>query len=87
MGSFNSAPKINNVDSQDDGLDIPKGLTTSELLQHVKHLRGLNQPPLLSRYFLKPVSSSISSDLTDGLRCLKLNSVSRGKYGKKGPQF
>ncbi|XP_058982019.1 nocturnin isoform X1 [Musca domestica] len=77
MGSFNSAPKINNVDSQDDGLDIPKGLTTSELLQHVKHLRGLNQPPLLSRYFLKPVSSIISSDLTDGLRCLKLNSVSR----------
>ncbi|XP_061394947.1 nocturnin [Musca vetustissima] len=77
MGSFNSAPKINNVDSQDDGLDIPKGLSTSELLQHVKHLRGLNQPPLLSRYFLKPMSSIISSDLTDGLRCLKLNSVSR----------
>ncbi|XP_073838733.1 NADP/NADPH phosphatase nocturnin isoform X4 [Musca autumnalis] len=77
MGSFNSAPKINNVDSQDDGLDVPKGLSTSELLQHVKHLRGINQPPLLSRYFLKPLSSIISSDITDGLRCLKLNSVSR----------
>lgn len=79
MGSFNAAPKINNVDSQDDGLDIPKGLSTPELLQHVKHLRGEHQPPLLSRFFLKPMNSIISSDVTDGLRCLKLNSVSRGK--------
>ncbi|XP_013114219.1 nocturnin isoform X2 [Stomoxys calcitrans] len=77
MGSFNSAPKINNTDSQDDGLDIPKGLSTPELLQHVKQLRGESQPPLLSRYFLKPMNSVISQDLTDGLRCLKLNSVSR----------
>ncbi|XP_075159935.1 NADP/NADPH phosphatase nocturnin isoform X2 [Haematobia irritans] len=77
MGSFNSAPKINNNDTQDDGLDVPKGLSTPELLQHVKQLRGENQPPLLSRYFLKPMNSIISQDFTDGLRCLKLNSISR----------
>ena len=80
MGSFNSAPKINNIDSQDDGLEIPHGLNTNELLQHVKHLRGEQQPPLLDRYFLKPslTSQVVSNDLTDGLRYLKLNSVSRG---------
>ncbi|KAI8114950.1 Nocturnin [Lucilia cuprina] len=81
MGSFNSAPKINNSDSQDDSLVIPKGLSTPELLQHCKHLRGENQPPLLTRFFLKPLSTlsaqMVSSDLTDGLRCLKLDTVSR----------
>ena len=81
MGSFNSAPKINNTDSQDDSLDIPNGLSTSELLQHVKHLRGVHQPPLLSRFFLKPLSSMstqlVPADITDGLRCLNLDAVSR----------
>lgn len=84
MGSFNSAPKINNSDSQDDSLEIPKGLSTPELLQHCKHLRGENQPPLLTRFFLKPLttlsSQMVSSDVTDGLRCLKLDAVSRGKF-------
>ncbi|XP_064551476.1 nocturnin isoform X3 [Drosophila montana] len=77
MGSFNSAPKINNVDSQDDGLELPKGLNTAALLEHVQQLRGggIDQPSLLSRCFLKP--SLLSEDVTDGMRCLKLNSVSR----------
>lgn len=81
MGSFNSAPKINNVDSQDDGLELPKGLNASELLQHVKNLRGDNFPPLLTRYFLKPLpqlsAQLAGTDITDGLRYLQLNSVSR----------
>ncbi|XP_037934353.1 nocturnin-like isoform X2 [Teleopsis dalmanni] len=77
MGSFNAAPKINNIDSQDDGLEIPKGLTTNDLLQYVKHLRGENQHQLLSRYFLKPSLTVMSNDITDGFSCLKLNSVSR----------
>lgn len=78
MGSFNSAPKINNKDSQDDGLDLPKGLSTVALLEHVKKLHCLekDQPPLLSRSFLKP--SQFSADVTDGLHRLNLNSVSRG---------
>ncbi|XP_020813382.1 uncharacterized protein LOC110188135 isoform X1 [Drosophila serrata] len=78
MGSFNSAPKINNVDSQDDGLELPTGLSTAALLQHVQQLRnngGLEQSSLLTRGFLKPLQTS--EDVTDGLRCLKLNSVSR----------
>ncbi|XP_060647249.1 nocturnin isoform X1 [Drosophila nasuta] len=77
MGSFNSAPKINNMDSQDDGLELPKGLTTNALLDHVHQLRGngIDRPSLLTRSFLKP--ALISEDVTDGLRCLKLNAVSR----------
>nr|AAT94521.1 GH03334p [Drosophila melanogaster] len=77
MGSFNSAPKINNVDSQDDGLVLPSGLSTPALLQHVQQLRGggIEQPSLLTRGFLKPLLAD--EDVADGLRCLKLNSVSR----------
>ncbi|XP_032578265.1 nocturnin isoform X3 [Drosophila sechellia] len=77
MGSFNSAPKINNVDSQDDGLVLPAGLSTPALLQHVQQLRGggIEQPSLLTRGFLKPLLAD--EDVADGLRCLKLNSVSR----------
>ncbi|XP_016993514.2 nocturnin isoform X1 [Drosophila takahashii] len=77
MGSFNSAPKINNVDSQDDGLELPTGLSTSALLQHVQQLRGggIEQPSLLTRGFLKPLL--VDEDVADGLRCLQLNSVSR----------
>lgn len=79
MGSFNSAPKINNVDSQDDGLVLPSGLSTPALLQHVQQLRGggIEQPSLLTRGFLKPLLAD--EDVADGLRCLKLNSVSRGR--------
>ncbi|KAH8358915.1 hypothetical protein KR093_003245, partial [Drosophila rubida] len=77
MGSFNSAPKINNVDSQDDGLELPKGLSTDALLEHVHQLRGngIDRPSLLTRSFLKPSLGNV--DVTDGLRCLKLNAVSR----------
>jgi len=79
MGSFNTAPKINNVDSQDDGLELPAGLDTSALLQHVQQLRGggIEQPSLLTRGFLKPLP--VDEDVADGLRCLQLNSVSRGR--------
>ncbi|KAL7730654.1 hypothetical protein ACLKA6_003431 [Drosophila palustris] len=77
MGSFNSAPKINNVDSQDDGLELPKGLSTVALLEHVQQLRGggIDQPSLLTRSFLNP--SLIGGDVSDGLRSLNLNAVSR----------
>lgn len=79
MGSFNSAPKINNVDSQDDDLELPEGLSTSALLQHVQKLWGgrIEQTSLLTRQFLKPLLAD--EDFTDGLRGLKLNSVSRGR--------
>lgn len=76
MGSFNSAPKINNADTQDDYLEVPHGLSTNDLVQHCRLMRGENQPQLLSRNFLKP--TCMTNDLTDGMRVLKLNSVSKG---------
>lgn len=79
MGSFNSAPKINNTDSQDDTLEVPEGLNTIDLLQHCKIMRGEHRPQLLTRYFLNPTNDSaiISNDITEGLRVLKLNAVSK----------
>lgn len=74
MGSFNSAPKINNADTQDDFEDVPVGLTSTDLVHHCIRMRGDNRPPLLNRSFLKPL------DITDGIRVLQLNSVSKGEY-------
>jgi hypothetical protein len=79
MGSFNSAPKINNADTQDDFIDIPVGLTSSDLVHHCSRMRGDNMPPLLTRNFLKP----IGSDITDGVRVLQLNSVSKSEFLRK----
>ena len=80
MGSFNSAPKIHNVDSQDDDLKVPQGYPPKDLIQYFKSQQGSSPSKLLSRYFLKPTSNSslYSEDITDGLRVLKLNSISRG---------
>lgn len=77
MGSFNSAPKINNVDSQDDAVQIPNGLSVPDFIYHCKMMRGENKPQLLTRAFLKPPSvPSLSQDMSDGLRVLSLDSVS-----------
>lgn len=84
MGSFNSAPKINNIDSQDDDVDIPNGLeTAADLVNHCKLMRGDNRPELLQRSFLKPINDLSLDDVTDGLRYLHLNSVSKGKMNLK----
>lgn len=77
MGSFNSAPKINNADTQDDCLEIPHGLSTSDLVQHCRLMRGEDRPQLLSRNFLRPTNRFIGNDVTDGMRVLRLNSVSK----------
>lgn len=85
MGSFNSAPKINNIDSQDDDVDIPNSLeTAADLVNHCKLMRGDNRPELLQRSFFKPINDLSLNDVTDGLRYLHLNSVSKGskKIGK-----
>lgn len=79
MGSFNSAPKINNIDSQDDDVEMPNGLeTAADLVNHCKLMRGDNRPELLQRSFFKPIND-LSNDVTDGLRYLHLNSVSKGR--------
>ncbi|XP_031640004.1 nocturnin isoform X3 [Contarinia nasturtii] len=78
MGSFNSAPKINNIDSQDDDVDIPNGLeSAADLVNHCKLMRGDNRPELLQRSFFKPINDLSLNDVTDGLRYLHLNSVSK----------
>lgn len=83
MGSFNSAPKINNIDSQDDDVEVPNGLDTNiDLVNHCKLMRGDNLPELLQRSFFKPINDLTSNDVTDGLRYLNLNSVSKGKKTK-----
>lgn len=80
MGSFNSAPKINNIDSQDDDVEIPNGLeTATDLVNHCKLMRGDNRPELLQRSFFKPINDPSLCDVTDGLRYLHLNSISKGK--------
>lgn len=81
MGSFNSAPKINNTDSQDDALEMPNGLASAaDLVNHCKLMRGDNRPELLQRSFFKPIGDTTGADLTDGMRYLQLNSVSKGSY-------
>lgn len=79
MGSFNSSPKIYNVDSQDDDLKVPQGYHTSELLHHFKNLQGGNSFRILERCFLRQARSPIiAEDITDGLRVLRIDSISRG---------
>lgn len=81
MGSFNSAPKINNIDSQDDDVEVPNDLETRiDLVNHCKLMRGDSRPELLQRSFFKPIDDLSTNDVSDGLRYLNLNSVSKGKY-------
>lgn len=81
MGSFNSAPKINNTDTQDDALEMPNGLASAaDLVNHCKLMRGEHRPELLQRSFFKPIGDTTGADLTDGMRYLQLNSVSKGLY-------
>lgn len=78
MGSFNSAPKINNPDCQDDAVQIPNGLSIADFIYHCKMMRGENRPQLLTRSFLKnPLVPNLTSDVTDGMRVLNLDTVSQ----------
>lgn len=86
MGSFNSAPKILNADTQDNELTCPPhGLNHHGLVQHCRLMRGEHLPPLLSRAFLRPPASlrplAAQDDVTDGLRVLQLNTVSKACSG------
>lgn len=86
MGSFNSAPKILNADTQDNELTCPPhGLNHHGLVQHCRLMRGEHLPPLLSRAFLRPFAGLRSppahDDVTDGLRVLQLNTVSKACSG------
>lgn len=81
MGSFNSAPKIHNSDTQDDTFEVPQGLSSEELLQHYQKMLGdKNRLNLLKRQFLRHISDETaiaSKDISKHLQTLEL------KDGKK----
>lgn len=82
MGSFNSAPKIQNADTQDDCVEVPQHLANSiDLVDHCRVMRGESLPQLLPRSFYTARQSVaiLSADVTDGLRLLELNSVSKSE--------
>lgn len=72
MGSFTSAVKIQNDDTQDNDLTYPEHLSRQELLQHCqKQLSHL--PVSIKRSFRR--TNQPNSDL--GLKYMKLNSISK----------
>lgn len=71
MGSFTSAVKIQNDDTQDNDLALPEQLSRQELLQHCqKHLADL--PPSIKRSFRRTNGPNFDW----GLKYMKLNSIS-----------
>lgn len=60
MGSFNSAPKILNDDTQDNDLDIPDRMSREEILEFCRKPLE-NTPSLIHRNFvhLRPTQGSV----------------------------
>lgn len=75
MGSFTSAPKILNEDTQDADVELPSRMSRDELLQHCHQQLG-NLPPLVKRSFKRLQGQS--GDTPDGVRVLQWNVLSRG---------
>ena len=77
MGSFTSAPKILNEDTQDADVELPAHMSREELLQHC-HQQLENLPALVKRSFrrLRPQFG----DTSEGVRVLQWNVLSRGTY-------
>ncbi|PNF20554.1 Nocturnin [Cryptotermes secundus] len=74
MGSFTSAPKILNEDTQDGDVDLPPRMSRDELMQHCHQQLG-NLPPLVKRSFRRLQGQS--GDTPDGVRVLQWNVLSR----------
>lgn len=73
MGSFTSAVKIQNDDTQDNDLAFPDQISRQELLQHCqKQLAHLPAP--IKRSFRR--ANDTDEDM--GLKYMKLNSISKG---------
>jgi hypothetical protein len=75
MGSFTSAPKILNEDTQDADVVLPACMGRDELLQHC-HQQLENLPALVKRSFRRLRQQF--GDTADGLRVLQWNVLSRG---------
>lgn len=77
MGSFTSAPKILNEDTQDADVELPAHMSREELLQHCRQQLE-NLPALVKRSFrrLRPQFG----DTSEGVRVLQWNVLSRGTH-------
>lgn len=75
MGSFTSAPKILNEDTQDGDVELPLRMSRDELLQHCHQQLG-SLPALVKRCFRR-VQGQFGST-PDGVRVLQWNVLSRG---------
>jgi hypothetical protein len=75
MGSFTSAPKILNEDTQDADVVLPPRMSRDELLQHC-HQQLEDLPALVKRSFRRLRQQL--GDTTHGLRVLQWNILSRG---------
>jgi hypothetical protein len=75
MGSFTSAPKILNEDTQDGDVELPRRMSREELLQHCHQQLG-TLPALVKRRF-KRLQAPFDS-APDGVRVLQWNVLSRG---------
>ena len=75
MGSFTSAPKILNEDTQDADVELSARMSREELLQHC-HQQLESLPALVKRSFrrLRPQFG----DTSEGVRVLQWNVLSRG---------
>jgi len=84
MGSFNSAPKILNEDTQDDDVELPPKMGCDQLLSHCR--AQVEPPPLLDRRFkhLQPETETQSSSKT--IRILQWNLLSQA-LGQNNDNF
>lgn len=75
MGSFNSAPKILNDDSQDNDMKLPQPISRNELLQYCQK-RPYGQV-MVKRSFRKPLRKRINNNDSEnlGIKLKKLNVV------------
>jgi hypothetical protein len=75
MGSFTSAPKILNEDTQDGDVELPPRMSREELLQYCHQQRG-DLPALVKRSY-KRLHGQFGN-APDGVRVLQWNVLSRG---------
>jgi hypothetical protein len=75
MGSFTSAPKILNEDTQDADVVLPARMSRDELLQHCQQQLE-NLPSLVKRSFRRLRQQF--GDTEEGVRVLQWNVLSRG---------
>lgn len=79
MGSFNSAPKILNDDSQDNDIKLPQPISRNELLQYCQK-RPYGQL-MTKRSFRKPLRKRTNNNDSEnlGIKFKKLNVVTEGE--------